>query len=249
MTAEYVDLLIREYVSRKQMNARYSERAFAQMLGLSPGFLKLLFQGKKQLGIERAKEVASRLNLKDQKRVLFLRSVQKSRQADRAFPGKFVLKDHDFDEISDWFAFATLELIKVKKGKATESQISECLGISKTETIYAIKSLTKLGILKKQEDGSYHVPESYEMPSISSGGIRRFHRQMFQLANLSIDGQSAESRDLRGLTLAFEKSRISEAQKEIQKFVAQFEKKFGSGNFDSVYQLSLAFFQLDRGNS
>lgn len=50
-------------------------------------------------------------------------------------------------------------------------------------------------------------------------------------------------RELRGLTMAFDKDRMAEAKKDIQKFVAQFEKKYGKGNRNSVYQLSLAFFQ------
>lgn len=56
------DYLITEYVRRRNGNSRYSERAFAQAIGLSPGFMNLLFKGKKQLSLARAADIAHRLN-------------------------------------------------------------------------------------------------------------------------------------------------------------------------------------------
>lgn len=247
MSEIYVDLLVAEYISRKAVNSRYSERAFASAVGLSPGFLKLLFQGKKKLSVARAQEVASRLNFREPKRSKFLKSVRGA--ADKAsshLSGKNLLQENEFTEISDWFCFAIVELVKVKRGNISMEQVVDELGISKTEVVFAFNQLMKIGILKEDSRGHYCVPDSYEMPSISSEGIRRFHRQMLLMAHASVSSQTPEERDLRGLTLAFEKSRLDEARKDIQKFVTAFEKKFGQGEVDSVYQLSLSMFRLDK---
>lgn len=250
MQESYVEILISEYLQRKALHPRYSERAFAQTLGLSPGFMKLLFQGKKRLSFERAKIISLRLNWNELKRRKFLSGVQRATSKHSAkLQGKYVLRDHDFLEISDWFHFAIIELIKMNRGKITAEQIASSFKLSVTEVSFALSTLEKMGMVEALGDGKYRSLQDYEMPSISSEGIRKFHRQVLELASKAIEAQPMDGRDLRALTLAFPKSRMLEAKSDIQKFVRNFEKKFGSSEgqkkLDSVYQLSLAFFQLD----
>lgn len=240
--------LMAEYVRRKSDNSRYSERAFAQALGLSPGFLKLLFQGKKKLSLTRAQEITLRLPWTESQRAKFLKAVQaQSANKAKALKGKFLVNDVDFFEISDWFHFAIIELIKARNGQCNLEEVCKFLAISKTEAAFALKHLKRLNLIEEVARASYRVPESYEVPSTTSAGIRKHHKQMFQRAKEAIDEQIVTERELRGLTIAFNKSRMQEAAEDIQKFVAQFEKKYGSGTRDSVYQLSLAFFRLDKG--
>lgn len=243
-----VDFLMAEYVRRKNDNSRYSERAFAQALGLSPGFLKLLFQGKKQLSLARAQEVALRLQWTESQKAKFLNSMQTaSAKKAKSLKGKFLLSDLDFFEISDWFHFAIIELIKAKDGQCSLEEICQRLEISKTEATFALKHLKRLNMVEELKNGSYRVPDSYEVPSITSEGIRKYHKQMLELAKDAVEKQTMNERDLRGLTIAFDQARVEEAKEDIQKFVAQFEKKYGKGPRDSVYQLSLALFRLDKG--
>lgn len=243
-----VDFLISEYVRRKNDNNRYSERAFARALGLSPGFLKLLFQGKKQLSLARAQEVTFKLDWTESQRAKFLNSIQaQSAKKAKSLKGKFLLSDLDFFEISDWFHFAIIELIKSKDGLCSLEEICKRLVISKTEASFALKHLKRLNMIEEVANSHYRVPETYEVPSTTSEGIRKHHKQMLQKAKDAVDEQAVDKRDLRGLTLAFDESRVQEAQEDIQKFVAQFEKKYGKGSRNSVYQLSLTLFRLDKG--
>lgn len=243
-----VDFLMAEYVRRKSDNNRYSERAFAQALGLSPGFLKLLFQGKKQLSLARAQEITHRLQWTEAQKVKFLNAIQTaSAKKAKILKGKFLLSDMDFFEISDWFHFAIVELIKSKNGQASLEEICGRLEISKTEASFALKHLVRLNLVEDLKKGVYKVPESYEVPSTTSAGIRKYHKQMLQRAKDAVETQTMGERDLRGLTLAFDRARMHEAKEDIQKFVGQFEKKYGKGSRNSVYQLSLALFRLDRG--
>jgi uncharacterized protein (TIGR02147 family) len=244
-----VDFLMAEYIRRKNDNSRYSERAFAQALGLSPGFLKLLFQGKKQLSFDRAKEITLRLQWTEAQRAKFLNSIQTdSAKKAKILKGKFLLSELDFFEISDWFHFAIVELIKSKNGQSSLDEICQRLKISKTEATFALKHLKRLNMVEEVAKSTFQVPESYEVPSTTSAGIRKYHKQMLEKAKEAVEEQTVQERDLRGLTLAFDKSRVQEAKEDIQKFVAQFEKKYGKGPRDSVYQLSLALFRLDKGD-
>ncbi len=244
---DYIDLVISEYVRRKNSNLHYSERAFARDLGVSAGFLKLLFQRKKQLGFERAKDIALRLNWAASDQSRFLESVKNaSKKYSQLLSGKYVLNNDEFIDISHWFFFAILEFFKVKGGTARLKQISLAFGLSTAEASFALQHLLKLGILRKKSASLYTVPLEYEIPSISSEGIKNFHRQMLDKAKLAIDEQALLQREFRGLTLAFDRSRIDEAKNEIQKFVSKFEKKFCDQKIDSVYQISVSFFRLDK---
>lgn len=74
MNPNYVDLILEEFSRRRNANFRYSERAFARDIGVSPGFLKLVIQRKKNLSLERAKSVAIRLGWTESKKAQFLKS-------------------------------------------------------------------------------------------------------------------------------------------------------------------------------
>lgn len=209
----------------------------------------MLFQGKKQISHTRAREVSHRLQWTEEQRAKFLSSLQAdSAKKSKTLKGKFLLSDGDFFEISDWFHFAIIELIKAKEGQCTLEGICNYLKISKTEAAFALKHLTRLNLIEEIKKGTFRVLESYEVPSISSSGIRKYHQQMLQRAQEAVEMQTMSERDLRGLTIAFDKACLPEAKKDIQKFVGQFEKKYGRGSKNSVYQLSLAFFRLDKGD-
>lgn len=247
MEIEYVDLLVGEYVRRKNTNPAYSERAFARSIKVSPGFLKLLFQKKKRLSIKRAADVAMRLGWDEGKKKAFIKSIQYNEfKRGGHLRNKQILSAQSFFEISDWYHFAIIELIKTHSGSVSIEQIASSLGLSKTQTQFAVKNLLKNDVIEEASAGAYRVPGNYEIPSMSSGAIRKYHKQTNELAIAALENQPFETRDFRGLTLAFEKDKIDEAKREIAKFIAAFEKKFGNGDLDSVYQMNLSFFQLNK---
>ena len=242
----YVHLLIGEYVERKAFNQNYSERAFARSLGLSAGFLKLLFQGKKNLSLDRAKAISDLLEWNGSKKNTFLKKVKDSSHRTSAkAKGKVLVQPEDFFEVSDWYNFAIIEYIKTKNNKVSAPQIAAALKVSLTEINFALKNLVKIGLIEPGQDNHFKVPNRYEIPSISSAGIRKYHKQSLQKAKDAIEEQNFDQRDFRGLTLAFNSKKIDEAKKYLEKFVADFDKKFGGSAADSVYQLNTSLFRLD----
>ena len=243
----YVQLLIGEYVERKSTDKAYSERAFARSLGLSAGFLKLLFQGKKNLSLERAKAVSDLLEWNGSKKNTFLKRVKySSTRTSAKAKGKILLHRDDFFEVSDWYHFAIIEFIKTKKHKVTAPELVSAFKVSLTEINYAIKNLIKIGLIENDGENQFKVPSRYEIPSTSSTGIRKYHKQLLQKAKEAVEEQKFNQRDFRGLTLAFNIEKIEEAKCCLEKFVADFDKKFGSGTADTVYQLNTSFFRLDK---
>lgn len=247
---DYVDLLVNEYLQRKNLDKRYSERAFARSLGLSAGYLKLLFQGKKNLSFQRAQIVGEKLDWAESKKSLFLKKVKNATVKNSPHSrGKVLLKSENFFEVSDWFHFAIIEFIKTKESTISAADIAEGLNISITEVNYALKNLIHIGLVQKNEKMGFKVPDRYEIPSVSSAGIRKYHKQTLQLASSAIETQPFDTRDFRALTLSFDVARMEEAKKCLEKFVADFDKKFSTGSVKAVYQLNTAFFRLDQEKS
>ncbi len=239
--------LVDEFVSRKRKNFRYSERAFAKSVGLSPGFLKLLFQGKRALSMTKAKEVANRLGWSELESKVFLSSLQQEKDRKKNKELTDTASVEKFFEISDWHHFAIVEIVKTKK-ETTAKEIAKRLGISSTEVIFSLRVLAKHGLIKLV-NGNPEAVQNYIVPAISSSAIRKFHAQMLSKAITALEGQSIEEREMRSLTLAFDKKRKAEAAQMLKEFMQRFEKRFGSGKTNCVYQLSLAFFSLETGES
>lgn len=241
MENDYIDWLKKEFLERRSRNFRYSERAFAATLGLSPGFLNLIFQRKKNLSASRAKEVAKQLNWSDLRTKVFVQAVE--HKSNRL--SNYSIESEQFQEMSDWYYFGIIELLKFEKVTGAV-KVQQRLGISRVEAQFALEVLLKANIIKKI--GKHYMPteDEYETPSMTSSAIRKFHRQSLLKAIESIDSQGIKERDLRALTIAFDSTRLSQAAAELARFMKAFERKYSSGKRNSVYQLNFAFHRLTK---
>jgi len=70
----YIELLNREFESRKARNTKYSLRAFARDLGLSPGTLSEVLKQKRGLPVRSVAGISSRIELLGRDRDEFIRS-------------------------------------------------------------------------------------------------------------------------------------------------------------------------------
>ncbi|KYG63655.1 hypothetical protein AZI86_12555 [Bdellovibrio bacteriovorus] len=242
----YIDILKFEYGSRKRQNRAYSERAFARDLGVSASFLKALFQEKKHLSEARAKLVAKKLKISQNEQQEFLRVFYRTvASASKKKEGKAILKKDDISALSEWCCFVIVELVKIKQG-VTSQEISAVIGISPLKTKNTLKLLVEKNMLVVKEGRFFSHLGAYEVPSMPSEAIRGYHRQMLTLAIKSLEAQTFENRDFRGLTLAIEKSRIGEAKKFLDKCVSEFERRFSAKEADAIYQLHTSFFKLNK---
>ncbi|MGZ3653579.1 MAG: TIGR02147 family protein, partial [Bdellovibrionota bacterium] len=202
MVQESCEKLVTEYLERKGKNARYSERAFAKSAGLSAGFLKLLFQGKRALSPEKAREVANRLGWSELEATEFLATVQREKLTRKGKPQPPHQTIECFAEISDWYHFAIVEILKTKRRISVE-EIVRRLGISSTEAQFSLRALARAGLIRLDQ-GSPVAIENYVVPAMSTSAIRKFHSQMLTKARDAIEGQPVSKRELRSLTLAID---------------------------------------------
>ena len=70
-------LILKDHLRRRQeINPRYSLRAFAKKLGISPSKVSEVISGKKRISVERGEDVAKKLGLLGKEYELFVISVQ-----------------------------------------------------------------------------------------------------------------------------------------------------------------------------
>lgn len=241
-----IDLLIQEYQSRKFINSSYSERAFARDLGLSPGYYKLFTQKKRNLSSQRAKEILTRLKWSKEKKAHFLSMlIENNKHQKNSMNASYLQLEHkEFFEISKWFHFAIVELIKIKKGEITGDKIAKYFNIPLAAAKNALNTLTNLGLLYLNKDAKYETPQDYEVLSFSSETIKNFHKQILKLASDAVDAQEFKTRENRSLVMAFDSKCLPQAKEDLEKFIYKFNKKYTTKNSDRVYVLNANLFSL-----
>lgn len=81
---DYREILKDQLAQRKEMNPKYSLRAFAKKISLSPSKVSEVLSGKKRLGIERAEDIANKLGLASLEKDLFVLSARVESSAKKA---------------------------------------------------------------------------------------------------------------------------------------------------------------------
>src|SRR4051812_37760608 len=105
-----------ELARRIGNNPRYSQRAFARQLGMSPGELSEILRGKRSLSLKSALKIARSLGLNssETKHLIYLSQVEKSRKLPVPQIDEVARNDARerqltldmFHVISDWYCFA-----------------------------------------------------------------------------------------------------------------------------------------------
>lgn len=272
--------IFREAFLRKMEKApRYSLRAFARDLGVSPSFVSLAVRGKKRLSVERAVQVSQFLGMKGDEMERFVRAVAGEmlrRRPDGAIlsqvlggegvsqrrnisPSSAVPIDIDrFRALSEWYYSALLELTTCEGFKSDPKWVAEQLGISPLQVLEAVDRLRRLGLLEVDEKKGWRkthqhlvVPaEKSHMP------VRQYHRQMMEKAIDTLSSASDkdfQKRSISGATLAINPRHLREANRRIEKFRSEIIDLVTKGACREVYQLNIQLFSLlkskDKGRS
>lgn len=264
LQSDYRSILKEELNARCEQNPRYSLRAFARDLKLSPSRLSEILNRKQGLSRKAAEKIAAALGYRAEEAMHFCdlvsirhaRSVQEKeeahlrlikRQAEIKKDERFQLQLDAFKIISDWYHLGILELTKMKNFRSDVKWIARRLGIPVIQVELALDRLARVGLLKR-EDGKFVAVEAegWVPGGVPSESIRKFHRQVLQKAIDAIPTQPVNERILGTHFLNLNKSDLKEAAKEIERFQFEFCRKFQaeSGTKDSVYCISMQLFKI-----
>ncbi len=261
--ASYQDILKSKYSERCQKNARYSLRAYARDLGISPQRLSHIMNGKHGLSIEAAQEITKNLNLDENEAKFFCTLVQEKHARSKVMKKKATedlksiksqYKDLSLDHfkiIADWYHFAIMELTLLEGFQSDFAWMAKSLGIGIVEVKIAVERLLKLELLV-ENDGQLSISGSFfaDPRGTPSEALRLFHRQLMVKASQALEFQSQEERDFSSTILAVDQKDLPRAKDVIKDFRNSFDQEFGkSQTKNNVYCLGIQFFSLHEHRS
>lgn len=258
---------------KEKKGSLFSFRSFARQAGqASPNFLKLVMDGKRNLGPDGIKCFVKALKLGKEEAAYFENLVHfnqcstddernewyKRLSASKKYREiKEIEKDY-FVYFSRWYYAAIRELVLLPEFKEDPDWIARKLSppITVKEAATALELLQKLGFLKREKgklvQSEKNITTAREIISLA---IANFHRQMIQRAAESIDRTRPEKRDVSSLTIALSKDKFEEAKRRIQEFrrelnvlLSEDAKPDSVGSrsdaVDAVYQINFQLFNL-----
>lgn len=249
--------LTEELERRMKKNPRYSLRAFALSLRLSPGELSEIMRGKRRLSVKGALKITQALALPPETAQSFLTQVQQEEGRAAGIPvdPKKNLQRRDlsidlFHAVSEWYCFAILNLAETQGFKFHSKHIARRLGISETQAKLALDRLERIGLLERTNGTLRATPDFVLSPDgIQSEAIRNYHAQILNEATRALTDQSIDERFFSGVSFAMDPKRMKELKKELSTFLDQWAErvsKLDPHTRTEVYHLETLLFRLTK---
>lgn len=244
---DYRNYLQSELVKRIKLNPRYSQRAFAKLLGLSPGALSEILKGKRKLSYKNAKKIANALALNKGETQHFIRMVDENIEVTDSDLGvdSQQLSQDVFNVVSNWYCFAILNLADCKDFRWNYAWISKRLGISLVQAKDAIENMVRVGLVQETPKG-LKASESFVLSpdGIPSKAVRDFHHSILEKAREALENQPIDKREISGISFAIDPKNLDSLKKDIDTFQNEIVEKYGKGKRSEVYHLESALFSL-----
>lgn len=235
---DYRRFLKDRFLSIKNKNPLFSYRSFSRLAGnKSSGFLKLVIDGKRNLGEDGIGMIARGFKLSEEERKYFA-SLVKFNQAQHHDE-----KDHHFRELSQhrkflsakpmtaaqyhlfshWYCVAILELVRMDTNEVRTAEwlkrvIRPKVGLREIKG--AIKDLKQMGLLE-EDPAKGLMPREAMLTTedeVASLSVANFHAQMSTLASRSVVEDPAEEREFSTLTVATSEKGFQRIKQEIRRF-------------------------------
>ena len=196
---------------RVAINPRYSLRAFARDLGVSPQQLSNVINQRKGLSEKAAEQIAEKLGFTRQQAKLFCASAraafsrskiqrgiaqEKLKHLESETGSVAFLEGDLFKIISNWYHFALLELIKMSGGRAKDVlSFSTRLNIPENEVVVTLARLERLKLISRSGSGwKVNQDTVISEHGIPPEAVRNFHRQILELGMRALTEQNANER-------------------------------------------------------
>ncbi len=253
-------MLFQDFSRRKSNNPAYSIRGYARYLDISHSTLRFLMDEKTEGSPKLVQKIGKKLGLTSQEVKYFIQlsRLKKARhpekknqiyQGARVINTRFnTLSEKEFTDISQWYSYAVMELIKTKDAQLDPAWLANRLGILAEEAKGALSALQKLDIIGIQDGKKLIVKRDYlEFPDGQFEAARTFHQTVTGKAKEATATQVKGTRSFSSAVVRFRKSDLPDVHEFIARFRREFCQRFEGGtDHDSVYALNLNFFRLDQ---
>lgn len=253
MTAH--DILRKKLRQKQERNPRYSLRAFAKSLNVSPSTLNQILLGKRPLteGVARRFATSGLFSAREVKTILKTCEIEKiARRTGPALPEYRVLEPETFDILSHWATgglFSLMDLDDAAPGgsgiPAEPALIAKRLRITPTLARKALAALVERGFLVL-EDGHYSPCQGpvTTTSGVPSAAIRAYHAGVLERAALSLHEDPLEERDFSAITMAADPDHLPLVRELTERYRREVCKLLESGSKRRVYTLAIQLFPL-----
>lgn len=247
-------------------NPAFSLRAMARQLHVSPSLLCEVYQGKKNLSMDRANNVARMLSLKNDEMDYFCALVElehsTSEEAKKNVIGRlqrmrprkdrYKLEPDTLLDLGEWFYIPLLAMFDLAAFQPVPRNIARKLGISEFEAVRGLSGLLRVGLLKR--DGQGKIRRAFDTALFESKGfhtgLRTFHRQMLVKAMTALDDQAPADRVNLSETLAIDPVHLPRVEAALKLALATVvEECSAAENKTQVYHFTFNAFRLTSGGT
>ena len=257
------------YVAEKARRPAFSYRYFARRAGhTSPNFLKLVIEGKRNLGPASVTAFARALELDAEEASFFAELVSYGQAKSDADKNKHLtritaarnyrkagkIEGHLFDYLVHWYLPAIRELVARPDFVEDPKWIARELlpSITAKKAAEGLKVLINLGLVRRMPDGRLERgdPSWTTGPDPSSKIVEAFHGQMLTLASESLQKYTPEERAVSSLVVCVKAKTVPELKRRLTSFQQELLALCDADEEpEVVFQVGMQLFPLSRARA
>lgn len=245
-----------EFKRRKELNPRYSLRAYAKFLNLDVSILSRMMANKSKVSRKILNKLSVPLSITPEDYQIFENEILNESKKSKEKKKNIAIRQLPLEEIKiiqDWYHYVILELTLLDDFEPNSKWISKRLSISELDAELALERLLKLNLLIQNDEGislATTEPMSELQDNFKNIAHRKRQKQVLQKAMDAMDLVNFQERDQSAITIALDESLIPEVKERIKKFrrsLANYiDKKSKTKN--RVYELSISLFPWDNND-
>jgi uncharacterized protein (TIGR02147 family) len=249
------------FAIKKRQNPRFSHRALAQRLGFkSSGFFSMIIKGTTSISADTIIRFANFMQLGSHEATYFellvrYNQAQKEDVKEHLHrkllscrqTSATILKEDQHAFFREWYHPVVREILDYYPYRGDYRALARMVqpAIAPEEAKKSIELLERLGLIIKNEDGSYSRTDRHITTGtgLSSQETKSFARKMLMLASDALDRAPADERTASWLTMSIAKENYPRLLDEIRSFRKRLrELSETDTDTDTVYQLNMQFF-------
>jgi uncharacterized protein (TIGR02147 family) len=251
------------YEEEKKQKPFFSYRYISAKVGLNPGYIVKLFQGKIQLGVKNIDAFADLFHITEKKREYFVELVHFGRaknqnEIERRFERLHSIKGLQFRTVSDsivdfyskWYNMVIRSILSIypfdgKDYRKLSSMLTP--SITAADARESVKLLEKLKLIKQGKDGFYRPTEEFISTGEkwTSAKIREYQKKNMELAMVSLEAHPKKLRDISTVTMTFATKDMEALRERVRQFrqdLLLMSKE--ASEEDSVVQMNIQVFPV-----
>lgn len=261
---DYHKYLMDYYKEKKAQQSFFSYRYMSQRLGIDPGYLVKVFQGKKNITLESVQKFVDLLKLsKKEARYFELLTLFCKAKTHEEMTGYFEkllpftnkspvkIEEKNYEFYKKWYYSVIREILAFHKFKDNYEELAATVQpqIKASEAKKAIDLLGKLQLIRKNEDGFYEVTSRFMTTGESwhSIAIRQYQEEMLVLAKDALEKIPRDERDFSTMTISLSQDGFNKVREGLKQFRHQiFEIVEKENHVDCAYQLNFQVFPVSK---